>query len=270
MILLESELEEAGYFQIKGDLARLACVQRLFADTYTFENLDVLLGRNHKLNEAQLTEKILVKRRGGLCYELNGALYLVLKSLGFDVTIAAATVWSESGWIIDRTHTVILYYKNDNMYMLDSGSGSNLALQPLQLDGSAVSAPSGVFRLRTETTERGTIVSEKKGPDGWILRYAFEPVEVGFDDINRIKKMIHHHPESPFNRSLLIAKTTADGTISINNERLSKKWIGKSGQVVKEERIEFKDHEHLLKCIEPIVSEATYEAVAAYTTISHE
>ncbi|WP_217586169.1 arylamine N-acetyltransferase family protein [Lentibacillus saliphilus] len=262
--ILKQELVEFGYFQIQEDFERLACVQRVFANTFKFENLDVLLGHDAPLTEATLENDILLKKRGGLCYELNSTLFLVLQSLGFDVTLAAATVWSDSGWIIDRTHTIVLFFQGNDMYLLDSGSGSNLSLQPLKLDGPSVSAPSGVFRLRTEKTERGSIVSEKKTADGWMLRYAFHPVPVAFDDINRVKTMIHTHPDSPFTNSLLIAKTFSAGTISITEERMSKKWINAQGLVEREKRIDFASHTDMLEYIKQIASRSTYEAAQQY------
>ena len=68
---------------------------------------------------------------------------MLLQELGFDVTLSAATVWSDADkdWIIDRTHTIILFYKNNQMYLLDSGSGTNLSIQLLLLDSEPVQSP---------------------------------------------------------------------------------------------------------------------------------
>src|SRR5699024_5197885 len=188
---------------------------------------DVLLRNDQPIDQQFLTEKIFKQQRGGLCYELNGALYMLLQDLGFDVTLSAATVWSEADkdWIIDRTHTIILFYKNNQMYLLDSGSGTNLYIQPLPLDGEPVQSPVDIFRFRTKETERGSIVSEKLTENGWLTRYALHPVAVEFPgDLNRIKDMIHTHPDSPFNKELLIAGTLKDGTVSINEKRCNRKW----------------------------------------------
>lgn len=262
--LIEPELKKLGYFQLHDELEKMALIQKYFAKTYTFENLDVLLNDNLNIDENFLIEKLLIKKRGGLCYELNGTLYLVLKGLGFDVTLGAATVWSKDGWIIDRTHTVILFYKGNDMYLLDSGSGSNLSLRPLQLDGKSVRSPVGVFRLRTKDTERGSIITEKLTKDGWILHCAFYPEPVGFDDLNRIKNMIHDHPQSPFNKTLLVAKTVIDGTVSITDQRLIRKWMNEKGIEEKEERIEFHNSKDILNQLKIYSTEATYEAAKRY------
>lgn len=250
-------LEKTGFFQLDNDLKQISVVQQIFGGLFSFENLDVLLQDEHAVTEEFLRKKLLQKNRGGLCYELNGTLHLVLKDLGFDVALAAATVW-EDGWIIDRTHTINLYQKDDRLYLLDSGSGSNLYLCPLELDGEPVTSPAGTFRLRTETTERGSIVSEKLTDKGWVLRYAFYPTEVGWDDLDRIKDLIHHHPESPFNHKLLIAKTLENGTVSITNDRLRQKLDGKDFT------IPFHHTDEMLMKIEQFASSSTYEAAVAY------
>lgn len=264
---IENHLRKTTYFELEDELEQLTVVQQLFAEHFTFENVDVLLNNDQVIDEEFLINKLLVNQRGGLCYELNGTLYLVLKELGFDITLASATVWSDPdrNWIIDRTHTVILFYKDEQMYLLDSGSGTNLSIKPLPLDGEAIQSAVGIFRLRTKDTERGSIVSEKLTEDGWVLRYAFYPITVDFnEDLNRIKEMIHTHPESPFNKELLIAGTLHDGTISINDKRSSRKWVNKEGFMEREERVQFNNDREILQSVNKYASKSTYEKTNKY------
>jgi N-hydroxyarylamine O-acetyltransferase len=57
-----------------------------------FENLSIHLGEPIALEPEALVAKIVDRRRGGFCYELNGAFATLLRSLGFDVTLLAARV----------------------------------------------------------------------------------------------------------------------------------------------------------------------------------
>ena len=57
-----------------------------------FENLDIHLGRPIALDQDALFDKIVRRRRGGFCYELNGLFAALLRDLGFDVTMLAAGV----------------------------------------------------------------------------------------------------------------------------------------------------------------------------------
>ena len=62
-----------------------------------FENLDIHLGRTILLDQDALFDKIVTRRRGGFCYELNGLFALLLRGLGFEVTLLAAGVARATG-----------------------------------------------------------------------------------------------------------------------------------------------------------------------------
>ena len=258
-ILMQPLLEKEGYFQLENDLDRLRFIQEQFSRLFPFENLDVLIRDERSITESFLIEKMLNKERGGLCYELNGLLHLVLKQLGFDVILAAATIWSEGKWVIDRTHAINLYKKDHKLYLIDSGFGNNLCLQPLQMDGEPVVSPSGMYRLRTEKTERGSIVFEHFTKAGWELRYAFYPDAIGWEDLNRMKELIHFHQDSPFKEKFLFAQIFKDGTVSITENRFHRKRI--DGQ---EETIPFHSYEEMLQKLKEYGTQSIYEAAALY------
>ena len=62
-----------------------------------FENLDIHLGRPISLDQDALFGKIVTRRRGGFCYELNGLFALLLRELGFEVTLLSAGVARADG-----------------------------------------------------------------------------------------------------------------------------------------------------------------------------
>nr|CBL43387.1 TPA: arylamine N-acetyltransferase 2 [Branchiostoma floridae] len=55
-----------------------------------FENLSIHCGEEIVLDVQLLYHKIVVKRRGGLCYELNGLFAWLLRQLGFDCKTVSA------------------------------------------------------------------------------------------------------------------------------------------------------------------------------------
>jgi N-hydroxyarylamine O-acetyltransferase len=57
-----------------------------------YENLDVLLGRKVVLDPAAAFDKLVKRRRGGWCYEMNGLFGWALGELGFYVTRLASGV----------------------------------------------------------------------------------------------------------------------------------------------------------------------------------
>src|SRR2546428_9982568 len=62
-----------------------------------FENLDIHLHRPIILNKAAFNDKIIKHHRGGFCYELNGSFAVLLKKLGFKVSMFSARVARKSG-----------------------------------------------------------------------------------------------------------------------------------------------------------------------------
>ena len=69
----------------RQDLETLTRVLEAHVQAVPFENLDACLGhRAPDLTVAGLFDKVVARRRGGWCHELNGLLLPLLRALGFD------------------------------------------------------------------------------------------------------------------------------------------------------------------------------------------
>lgn len=68
----------------------LRTIHRAHLLAVPFENLDIARGRKIVIDEDAFVRKIVERRRGGFCYELNGAFAALLRSLGFEVTLLSA------------------------------------------------------------------------------------------------------------------------------------------------------------------------------------
>src|SRR5512138_521704 len=73
----------------------LALLQERHLRTIPFENLDIHLDAPIQLDEAALFDKIVTRRRGGICYELNGLFAALLRQLGGSVTVMAGRVFAD-------------------------------------------------------------------------------------------------------------------------------------------------------------------------------
>ena len=63
----------------RPDAASLVALHRAHMRAVPFENLDIHRKRALVLDEAQLFDKIVRARRGGICYELNGLFAALLR-----------------------------------------------------------------------------------------------------------------------------------------------------------------------------------------------
>lgn len=261
---LHSILEGTGYERLEDELEKVALIQNIFSQKFPFENVDVLLQNEEPITETFLFDKMVRKQRGGLCYELNGLLYLLLKELKFDVDLVAGTMRKDEGWAIEGTHAVVLLKEGRQLYVVDGGAGSQLALQPLPLDGESVQSQTGKYRLRTKRTEKGTMVTERFIDGVWKLWYAIAPDPVGMTELTHMKQQIHHHPKSPFSGQLLFAKVVVDGTLSINEERFHRKWADG-----REQTIPFHTDKDMLEQIMKHGSNDIYQTAKAYVQLKN-
>jgi N-hydroxyarylamine O-acetyltransferase len=109
---------------ISTDLAGLRQLHRAHLQAISFENLDVQLSRPITTAIEPIYEKIVERRRGGWCYEMNGLLGWALKELGFQVTRCAGGVMREAmGDIAVGNHLVLRVELPEGTYLADVGFG---------------------------------------------------------------------------------------------------------------------------------------------------
>jgi N-hydroxyarylamine O-acetyltransferase len=102
-----------------------------------YENLDVQLGRPVTIERPPIFDKIVSRRRGGWCYEMNGMLGWALRELGFRVTRAAGAVMREmSGDNSNNNHLVLRIDLPEGAYLADAGFGDG-SLDPIKVEEGA-------------------------------------------------------------------------------------------------------------------------------------
>ncbi|MGW5354084.1 arylamine N-acetyltransferase family protein [Streptomyces sp. NPDC004031] len=115
-----------------------------------FENLSIHLGEDIVLTEDALTDKIVTRRRGGFCYELNGAFAALLRSLGFGVELLAARGIGDDGRLgppYDHMALRVTGADGSGPWLADVGFGRH-STYPLDYASRAEQQdPGGRFRL---------------------------------------------------------------------------------------------------------------------------
>jgi N-hydroxyarylamine O-acetyltransferase len=182
-----------------------------------FENLDIHLGREIALDERRIYSKIVERRRGGFCYELNGAFANLLRSLGYDVEMLSAGVARESGGFGPPFDHMALLVRLDERWLADVGFGDSFR-EPLRLDEPGEQAQEwGAYRIRRDG-ERRTL--ERREGDLWKPQYRFtlQPYELA--DFAEMCRYHQTSPESSFTQRRTCSLATADGRITLANMRL--------------------------------------------------
>ena len=133
-----------------------------------FENLDIALGRNIVCEEDSFTQKIVERRRGGFCYELNGTFASLLRAIGFKVTLLSARVSRDDGSQSPEFDHLALRIDLEEPWLADVGFGDSF-LEPLQLQPRR-RAGTGWLDLSCGGV-RGLVLDGESGPR-WDLETA--------------------------------------------------------------------------------------------------
>ncbi|PWI45344.1 arylamine N-acetyltransferase [Streptomyces sp. ICBB 8177] len=141
-----------GYLRRVGASRResLSALHRLHQVAVPFENLSIHLGQDVVLEPGALYDKIVGARRGGFCYELNGAFALLLAALGYRVSLLSARVRGADdrfGPPFDHLALRVEEAAGGTVWLADVGFGDHSAY-PLRLDERGEqSDPRGTFRI---------------------------------------------------------------------------------------------------------------------------
>jgi N-hydroxyarylamine O-acetyltransferase len=183
-----------------------------------FENLSVIDKQQITLDEAALYDKIVVRNRGGFCYELNGLFAWLLRAMGYQVALLSARVAMDQGsWSPEFDHMALLVTLTDP-WLVDVGFGDSFSL-PLRLntDRAQVQAGNG---FRIVSTDTDYIMQHRTQGKEWHDEYRFTLQPHQFDEFDPMCQFHQTSPESPFTLRRVCSRTTPDGRVTISDMRL--------------------------------------------------
>lgn len=187
-----------------------------------FENLDIGLKRLIRLDEQSLWNKIVINKRGGFCYELNGLFAWLLKKIGFDVTHLNARVYDRKGRLgIEFDHLALLVQVpgRSERWLADVGFGDSF-IQPLSFEENSEQIQ-GLRAYRVESVDNGFVTWQKNYNGTWERQYFFDLHPHVFPDEYQAACLYHQtSPESPFVRESIISRATENGRVSLEDGRL--------------------------------------------------
>jgi len=140
-------LDRIGF---KGPVApTLECLNKLHrchAFTIPYENLDVQLQRPLDFDLERIYDKIVLRRRGGWCYEVHTLFHWVLSEIGFDVSLVSAGVERRELGDGQLGNHVAVLVRLDQIYLADLGLGDGLR-EPIPLQEGAYRQGKLEFKL---------------------------------------------------------------------------------------------------------------------------
>lgn len=159
-----------------------------------FENLSIHLGEPISLAPEPLFDKIVHRRRGGFCYELNGLFAWLLDELGYDVGLLGGVVHTPKGDTAPLAHMAL---QVDGL-LVDVGFGGFPVL------------PTALDRPSTQIDPQPDGDVEVRGPDGGS-GYRLERRVRSRGDFGPTCFWTATHPDSGFTHGPTCSLPTADG-----------------------------------------------------------
>ena len=204
----------AGPLPVTGET--LAAIQSAHLHAVPFENLDIcVLDTRFSLDIPDIYEKVVERRRGGFCFELNGLLATVLESMGFEVwRMAAQFADDPAADPFDHLILMVGVPAEDSRWYVDVGAGRVNPPRPIP-----IGAESADGRYRTRFTG-GRWVGEVKAEVGWSPVLSWGTDAYGLADF--LPRCLHFqtHPESFFHSGALCTILVPGGRITLANRTL--------------------------------------------------
>jgi N-hydroxyarylamine O-acetyltransferase len=201
---------------VEPDVETLADLQERHLYTVPFENLSIHLGEPIVLEEDVLFDKIVTRRRGGFCYEVNGLFGMLLRVLGYQVTLHAARAATPDGFGPPFDHLALRVSSPTSPWpwLVDVGFGA-FSHRPLRLDSRKDQRDAaGKFQIVDE--DDGDVVILKDN----MPEYRLERRPRELADFEPTCWWHSTSPKSHFTRSLVCSRLTTTGRITLSGRVL--------------------------------------------------
>jgi N-hydroxyarylamine O-acetyltransferase len=227
---MKSKIDVKAYFDrinYQGStdptLETLCVLHRAHMLAVPFENLDIPLKQLIVLDEELLFDKIVNRRRGGFCYELNGLFSALLREMGFYIQRLSAQVANAEGEFGMELGHMTLLVQHEERWLADVGFGDSF-IEPLRLDerGEQVQEQ-GRYRIADDRIvddhEHLTYLWQEE--KGWKAQYIFKLKPYTLADFQDACDWTQTSPLSSFTQRRICSLAIPNGRITLSDMR----WI---------------------------------------------
>ncbi len=246
-------LERIGIKNADVSENSLGLLMKCHLESVPFENFDVFHGHTEpSLDINDLFEKIVIKRRGGYCFELNGLFCALLNALGFKAESRTARIPYGKEYPAPKAHRIIVAAVGEKKYFCDIGFGGPVPYSPIPLETEKVLICDAGRSYRFEECDDGILLlTEKDGEFVPLLIFSDKKSDpVDFIPLNAFCSRSVHEP---FLKKQMMWRLTREGIKYSLNGNVMKITGGE------------KDEEYLVD-----TEEALREAVEKYFGVKYE
>lgn len=213
---LTDYLSRIGYQgEVSCDVATLTQLMQQQLRSIPFENTEVQAGRIPSLVPEDIVNKVLLRGRGGYCYEINGVFAMALTAIGFEWYFAGARPMFYT-MRRPKTHLVVIVRVQGKNYLCDTGFGGYALRAPLLIEEGETVQDGDHFRMELLG---GEYVVSSLVQEEWQRQYGFALQSQEWIEFSLANYFNATHPDTIFTQKKLAIMQTPNGRkILVDNE----------------------------------------------------
>lgn len=214
------EMEQPELPLSKSDLDRMILAHQ---SRIPFENLDACdYHRPVSLGIPDIFDKVVVRRRGGYCFELNALFNALLKHMGVETSPCLGRSLKNRGYVYPILHRGTIARVEGRRYIAEVGYGgpSPACAIPL-VDGAEVESCGQAFRVELHDScwwhlvYCGNAAKRRRGDATETPAFALLDAPIAPTDFVPLSHYCSTHPDSMFTQQRMINRRTENGNVSI-------------------------------------------------------
>jgi N-hydroxyarylamine O-acetyltransferase len=208
-------LDALGVKRAAPDLPLLQDLVRGHVARFAFSSVGPRLGDALPLDLESLYDRIVVRSRGGYCFEQNALFHAVLEELGFEVRLCLARVIYNQDIHPPLTHRITLVKLDGQEHIGDVGFGPLGPPLPVSITERPPLRDEGSFRVHERRPGEFHLQAFKDGGDYSLYRFALG--DYGPADCELGHFYSHRHPHAVFVNNLVASRILSDEVRSLRN-----------------------------------------------------
>lgn len=217
---LNTYLSKIGLEKAAPSLSFLEALQSGHIAHFSFNSISPLLGELMPLDVESLFDKIVLRGRGGYCFEQNKLFYETLKSLGFNVRLVLARVLLTTD-SAPLTHRITIIEFDGITYSVDVGFGPQGPRSPIPIAIDLPCSRNG-FSHRIIQNENDEFFLQIKSRTDYRTLYSFELNNYSDEDCKLGHFYSHKNPGATFVNNLVVSIIEDEWVHSLRNTLLRK------------------------------------------------
>ncbi|HEX3713295.1 MAG TPA: arylamine N-acetyltransferase [Trebonia sp.] len=217
---LDAYLRRTGYTgPLDASEATLTALYRAHLAAIRFENLGIFIDGGVRVDLESIQEKLVLRGRGGYCYEHAQLFGAVLERLGFGVERLLARVGPDGGPARPRTHLTLRVRSGQQVWLADPGFGSSPPA-PLSLrryrSGGPQEVDGWIYEVTPDTEHGARVTKLREYQAGeWVTLHRWDEASVQPADVLLSNHYTSTHPDSWFTWQPVIVRRDPDAIRSI-------------------------------------------------------